>query len=222
MAASGGGGSGGRLLKADIYCALDVTDTGAAGVYLDKEKHYCAYYRRPLPRLADDYSHDEAEVSNMAAGVRHWEEDWEEEDLDVIVFSDSALVEPLSPYRLANLFGPQPIGFVTPQFASMALGGGGDDLRDELRSLARKHDITLQYVVGDVSSMSYNYVHSKDRRALDTGAALLGVASWLAQHVHADVEEIEDRLVVAVGDGRELEIELNRGTNVPENCLFEF
>ncbi|XP_037094720.1 uncharacterized protein LOC119114796 [Pollicipes pollicipes] len=209
---------GGRQLKADVFCALAVSEDGAGGVYLDREQHRCQYYRRPLPRLTDDYDEDEAAVANLVAGVRHWEDDWRDEHLDAVVFSDCGLVEPLSPYRLANLFGPRDL---PEQFAQLAVGGAGDPLRKELRELQRDHDIVLQYAVADAASMHYHHVPEKDCRALDTGSALLDVAGFLARHVYADVDEIDDRLQAAVGDGRELEVETNRGTNVPENCLFE-
>lgn len=158
------------------------------------------------------------QISNLVAGVRYWEDDWEDEDLRVVLFSDLSHAEPLSPYRLVNLFGPE---HLPQEFGNMTLGAGASSLRSELESLIHKTDITLQYVIDDPCSMSYYCVHHKDKKALNEGAALLSVANWLAHNVYADVEDIEDQIVEAVGDGRDLEIEVNKGTNVPENCLFD-
>lgn len=82
LQADGGGVSGGvtemasggeRRLRGDVFCALDVSETGAAGVCWDRGHGLCAYYRRPLPRSTDHYDQDEAEVLGWGvAGCRGW------------------------------------------------------------------------------------------------------------------------------------------------------
>ena len=135
-----------------------------------------------------------------------------------MVFSDCALLPDLSPYQrtecrqtteLAQLSEPYQLS-VRHQY------------RKRLKTLLDDYDITLQYVTpDDADDDGDDDVPEGDRHALATGSALLGAATWLAHHVNADVEAVEERIRQAVGDDAELEVEPNRSQEEPEDGLFE-
>ncbi|KAF0302337.1 hypothetical protein FJT64_025559 [Amphibalanus amphitrite] len=222
------GPSAGGLLSADVLCALAVSERGAAGVWLDLDTALCRYYRRDLPPpLALHPDPTAVSAANITAGVRHWAGRWADDGLSATVFADCSLLEDLSPYRLSQL--PQ-----TTELTQLAEPGqltARHKIKKRLKTLFDEYDITLQYVTPDRydttaagdegANNTHGEVPERDHYTLSMGSALLDAATWLARHVNADVEAVEERIRHSVGDGGELEVEPNRDTSEPPDGLFE-
>lgn len=223
--------AGGRQLGGDLYCALAVSATAAAGVWLDLDTHLIRYYRRPLPpplALLPDTA--AVAAANVSAGLQLWAAGWSEDDLAAVVFADCALVESLSPYSPPELRQRGRQETELEQLSDPAQLSAQHRLRKKLKSLLEEYDITLQCVPpgagndadGDCDDDRYEGVSEKDQHAMETGAALLSAATWLAHHVNADVQHVEERIRQALGDECDLEVEANRATSEPADSLFEW
>ena len=201
-----------------MFCALAVSERGAAGLWLDLDTAVCRYYRRPLPPpLALHPDPTAVSAANVTAGLRHWAAGWAEDDLSAAVFGDCPLLEELSPYRQLRR------STELEQLAEPGQLAARHQLRKRLKALLDEFDITLQYVAPDRADADADAdgVPERDRLALATGAALLDAAAWLARHVNADVEAVEEQIRRTVGDGGEMEVEPNRDTTQPADELFE-